>query len=123
MLAKYRAKKAKYCELVKEAKYWRVCAKYCASVSVYKVLTCCVSEGNWRPRDNAGGWPPSLAPTWKLGTRNGVKYWAQGGVFKITGVILWWNSSSWGSPEAEKIARQTQSRHTLVDCVTQACDI
>ena len=28
-------------------------------------------------------------------------------MFKITGVINWWNSSSWGCPEAEKIAGQT----------------
>ena len=69
-MAKYRAKKAKYCELVKGAKYWRVCAKYCASTSVYKVLTCCVSGGvgghvtmqegghpHWRP---PGNWAPEM---------------------------------------------------------------
>ena len=72
-MAKYRATKAKYYELAKEAKYWGVCAKYCASTSIYIVQTCCVSGGNWRPRDNAGGWPPSLAPTWKLKC---IKYWA-----------------------------------------------
>ena len=52
-----------------------------------------------------GGHPHWRPPGKKLGNKMGVKYWAQGGVFKITGVILWWNSSSWGSPEAEKIAK------------------
>ena len=69
-----------------------------------------------------GGHPHWRPPGKELGNKMCVKYWAQGGVFKITGVILWWNSSSWGSPEAEKIARQTQSRHTLADYATQGCD-
>ena len=33
-MAKYRGKEAKYYELAKEAKYWGVGAKYCASLGV-----------------------------------------------------------------------------------------
>ena len=69
-MAKYRAKKAKYCELVKEAKYCRVCAKYCASVSVYKLLTCCVSEGSGgHVTMQEGGHPHWRPPGKKLGNK------------------------------------------------------
>ena len=51
-----------------------------------------------------------------LGPRSVVKYWAQGGVFETTGVILWWDSSGWGGPEAEKTAKQTESTHSWEIC-------
>ena len=54
-MVKYRGKEAKYYELAKEAKYWGVSAKYCTSTGLYKGQTCCVSGGNWGPRDNAVG--------------------------------------------------------------------
>ena len=44
-MAKYRGLVTKYCELEKEAKYWGVGAKYCASLGVHNVLTACVSGG------------------------------------------------------------------------------
>ena len=64
-MVKYRGKKAKYYEFGEEAKYWggaQSTARLKASTMYW--LAGPVGEwGNWRPRDNAAGWPPPLAPT------------------------------------------------------------